>query len=176
LTEINSGIAPPSVLNVNPGQPVELRVAKRTNDDYVPPRSHTTAFGGAGHRLGAPVPNIGSAGSSQQSAMPGSFPSPSTTQNTVRQPESLTTRFEVDQTKPMTSIQLRLADGTRMVCRMNLTHTIQDIRNFINASHPENLTRPYTIGTTFPNRTLDNNSSTIEAAGLANSVVVQRWV
>ncbi|KAM6499406.1 SEP domain containing protein [Amanita muscaria] len=176
LTEINSGIAPPSVLNVNPGQPVELRVAKRTNDDYVPPRSHTTAFGGAGHRLGAPVPNIGSAGSSQQSAMPGSFPSPSTTQNTVRQPESLTTRFEVDQTKPMTSIQLRLADGTRMVCRMNLTHTIQDIRNFINASHPENLTRPYTIGTTFPNRTLDNNSTTIEAAGLANSVVVQRWV
>jgi UBX domain-containing protein 1 len=36
--------------------------------------------------------------------------------------------------------------------------------------------RPYTIGTTFPNRTLDDNSATIEAPGLRNSVIVQRWV
>ncbi len=65
--------------------------------------------------------------------------------------ESLSTRFEVDQTLPTTSVQIRLADGTRylvlllfgfpwkpdisirMVCRMNLTHTVQDLRNFINA-------------------------------------------
>jgi UBX domain-containing protein 1 len=59
---------------------------------------------------------------------------------------------------------------------MNLTHKVQDIRNFINASRPENLTRPYTIGTTFPNRTLDDDTQTVEAAGLVNSVVVQRWV
>ncbi len=43
------------------------------------------------------------------------------------------------------------------------------------SSRPENNTRPYTIGTTFPNRTLDNDSVTIEAAGLLNSVIVQRW-
>ena len=35
--------------------------------------------------------------------------------------------------------------------------------------------RPYMIGTTFRNRTLDDLDVTIEAAGLANSVVVQRW-
>jgi UBX domain-containing protein 1 len=104
--------APPSILNVNPGQPVELRVAKRTNEDYAPPQSHAKTFSGTGHRLGAPVPNVTGAGSgSETSAMPGSFP-PST-QEDSRQPERITTRFEVDQTKPMTSIQLRLADGTR---------------------------------------------------------------
>jgi len=59
---------------------------------------------------------------------------------------------------------------------MNLTHTVGDIRNFINASRPENLTRAYTIGTTFPTRVLDNDAETIQAAGLVNSVVVQRWV
>jgi len=59
---------------------------------------------------------------------------------------------------------------------MNLTHSVLDIRNFINASRPENLSRPYTIGTTFPNRILDDNTMSIEAAGLMNSVVVQRWV
>jgi hypothetical protein len=44
------------------------------------------------------------------------------------------------------------------------------------SSRPENNVRPYTIGTTFPNRTLEDDSSTIEAAGLRNSVIVQRWV
>ena len=44
------------------------------------------------------------------------------------------------------------------------------------SSRPENNLRPYTIGTTFPNRTLDNDSTTIDAAGLRNSVIVQRWV
>ncbi len=103
--------APPSILNVLPGQPVELRVAKRTTEDYVPPQKK--AFSGAGHRLGAPVPTFTSAGS-QASTMPGSFPGSSS--SNTREPEereSLNTRFEVDQTKPMTSIQLRLADGTR---------------------------------------------------------------
>lgn len=49
------------------------------------------------------------------------------------------------------------------------------ILRVIHSSRPENLTRPYTIGTTFPNRTLDDDSVTIEGAGLVNSVVVQRW-
>jgi len=171
LEEIHSGRAPPSVLNVLPGQPVELRVAKRTTEDYVAPRG-TGVFTGSGNRLGAPVPFT------ESSSMPGSFPSTSIITSTpaaALDRESVSTRFEVDQTLPTTSVQIRLADGTRMVCRMNYTHTVQDLRNFINASRPENLTRPYTIGTTFPNRTLDDNSVTIKDAGLANSVVVQRW-
>lgn len=43
------------------------------------------------------------------------------------------------------------------------------------SSRPENLVRPYTIGTTFPNRVLEDDSATIQGAGLVNSVVVQRW-
>ena len=43
-------------------------------------------------------------------------------------------------------------------------------------SRPENHARPYVIMTTFPNKTLEDNGQTIEAAGLVNSVVVQRWV
>jgi hypothetical protein len=44
------------------------------------------------------------------------------------------------------------------------------------SSRPENNTRAYTIGTMFPNHMLDDDSLTIEAAGLTNSVIVQRWV
>ncbi|KAF5361436.1 hypothetical protein D9758_006167 [Tetrapyrgos nigripes] len=176
LEEIQAGRAPPSILNVEPGEPVELRVAQRTSEDWTP---SSTPFSGTGHRLGAPVPEI-SSGSGTSSNMPGSFPSGSTAGSNETGPStgerpSMNTLFAVDQTQPTTSVQIRLADGTRMVCRMNLTHTVLDLRNFINASRPENLTRPYTIGTTFPNRTLDDMTQTIEAAGLKNSVVVQRW-
>jgi len=177
LAEINSGHAPPSILNVRPGQHVELRVAKRTNEDYVPPKG-SKAFSGSGNRLGSVVPNFVGANDSTSIPMPGSFPSAATSTaspaSAVDRTE-ITTKFEVDQSQPTTSVQIRLADGTRMVCRMNLTHTVADIRNFINASRPENLARPYTIGTTFPNRTLEDNMATIQGAGLVNSVIVQRW-
>lgn len=46
---------------------------------------------------------------------------------------------------------------------------------YLISSRSENRARPYTIGTTFPNRTLEDNTQSIEAAGLVNSVVVQRW-
>ncbi|GBE88893.1 UBX domain-containing protein [Sparassis crispa] len=184
LAEINSGRAPPHVLNVLPGQPVELRVVKRLQDDFVPSaKVQARTFSGHGHRLGSPVPSFApapaaSGSSSGGGAMPGSFPL-----STSRSPappaaerSSINTRFEVNQTLPTTSVQIRLADGTRMVCRMNLSHTVGDIRNFINASRPENNTRPYTIQTTFPTRILEDDAQTVEAAGLVNSVVVQRWV
>jgi len=176
LDEINSGRAPPSILNVAPGQPVELRVARRVDEEYRPSQSSAPrTFTGSGNRLGSPVPAVSSGSTS--TSMPGNFP---TAPSSAPEPpesarSSIQTRFEVDQSQPATSIQLRMADGTRMVCRMNLTHTIGDIRNFINASNPANAARAYTIGTTFPNRTLENNAETIKDAGLANSVIVQRW-
>ncbi|KAJ4001223.1 hypothetical protein F5050DRAFT_1796785 [Lentinula boryana] len=174
LAEIQSGRAPPSLLNINPGDPVELRVSKRTDENFVPPKPD--AFSGSGHRLGAPVPEFTGASSSGGLVLPGSFTdTPPVPSSTMAEPTSVNARFEVDQSKPMTSVQIRLTDGTRMVCRMNLTHTVSDLRNFINASRPENLTRPYTIGTSFPNRTLDDLNATIEQAGLKNSVVVQKW-
>jgi len=184
LSEINAGLAPPSILEVLPGQPVELRVSRRTEEDYVAmPRR---GFAGAGSRLGGVV--LEPATAQQQVGMPGAFPASgrlsaatapapaaAASSRTTRDPESVATRFSVDQSKPTTSVQVRLADGTRIVARMNLDHTVRDLRNFINASRPENITRPYTIGTTFPNRTLDDDNLTIEAAGLLNSVIVQRW-
>ncbi|KAH9054704.1 hypothetical protein EDB87DRAFT_1645918 [Lactarius vividus] len=179
LSEINAGRAPPSILDVLPGQPVELRVARRTEEDYV--AAPRRGFAGAGSRLGGVVPEP--APPAQQFGMPGSFPAlgggplatPAPAASRSRDPETVATRFSVDQSKPTTSVQVRLADGTRIVARMNLDHTVRDLRNFINASRPENNTRAYTIGTTFPNRTLDNDNVTIEGAGLLNSVIVQRW-
>lgn len=109
--------APPSILNVQPGQHVELRVTKRTEEDYVPPKG-TKLFSGEGHRLGAVVPDF-STGTSGTS-MPGSFPSSanastSAARGSSEDKPSISPKFEVDQTLPTTSVQIRLADGTRFV-------------------------------------------------------------
>lgn len=88
--------APPSILNVSVGQRVDVQVQKRTEEDYVPPP--LKPFHGTGNRLGAPTSASASASTSA-----------------TRVPASITTRFAVDQTLPTTSVQVRLADGTRCV-------------------------------------------------------------
>jgi len=185
LRSIQQGTAPLDLMNIRYGQRVTVNVITKLGEAYVPPkRGH---FSGSGNRLGAPTPSgssgaapSGSSGAAPSgSSMPGSFPIGSSSgagSITSVERQSINTHFEVDQTQPTTSVQIRLADGTRMPCRMNLNHTVGNIRAFMNASRPENLTRPYTIGTTFPNRTLEDDTQTIQAAGLVNSVIVQRWV
>ena len=112
---LSASHAPPSILNVRTGQHVELRVAKRVNEDYEPPKG-TRTFGGSGHRLGGVLPEVGSHASF--SSMPGSFPSGGDvlkvkSSSSEDSKPSFSTKFEVDQTQPMTTIQIRLADGTR---------------------------------------------------------------
>ncbi|PIN18703.1 Protein tyrosine phosphatase SHP1/Cofactor for p97 ATPase-mediated vesicle membrane fusion [Handroanthus impetiginosus] len=80
----------------------------------------------------------------------------------------------VEETQPSTSIQLRLADGTRMISRFNNYHTIRDVRGFIDASRPDG-PRTYQLQSMgFPPKQLTNLDQTIEEAGIANSVVIQK--
>jgi len=173
LNEINTGHAPPSILNVRVGQPVELRVARRITEDYqAPPPRPAGPFAGSGNRLGSPAPAVAPA-ATPVPPIPGAFPTPNDP-TAAATAAAIRPMFEVNSSQPTTSIQVRLADGSRMVSRMNLTHTVGDIRSFITASGNA-AGRAFTIQTTFPNRVLDDDSLTIEKAGLANSVIVQRW-
>ena len=69
--------------------------------------------------------------------------------------------------------QIRLSDGTRLVSKFNHTHTVGDIRNFINLSRPGAPTA-YALMTTFPNKVLSEEGSSIADAGLLNACIVQR--
>ncbi|TPX42883.1 hypothetical protein SeMB42_g04548 [Synchytrium endobioticum] len=170
LRAINNGRAPTHLLNVAYGQPVEVKVAHRIQEDYKPPpRKPASPFGGSGYRLGAPVPGEASSASST-AAIPGSFPVSTTAATTPQLP----LQFSVDGNLPATSIQIRLADGTRMVAKFNLTHTVGDIRRFINHSRPGLTGTPYVLMTTFPNKELTDENATIQASGLVNSVIMQK--
>jgi UBX domain-containing protein 1 len=85
------------------------------------------------------------------------------------------TTLEVDGTKPVTTLQIRLGDGTRQTARFNHTHTIADIRSWINAGNPGMASRNYVLMTTFPSKELSEEGMTIEEAKLMGSVVVQKW-
>ncbi|OWM83374.1 plant UBX domain-containing protein 4-like [Punica granatum] len=81
----------------------------------------------------------------------------------------------VDDSKPVTSVQLRLADGTRLIAQFNHHHTINDVRRFIDASRPGG-SRNYQLQMMgFPPKVLTDFDQTIEQAGLANSVVIQKF-
>ncbi|KAF8160112.1 hypothetical protein K438DRAFT_1985917 [Mycena galopus ATCC 62051] len=216
LAAINAGHAPPSILNLCYGQRFDVQVTQRTSDDYVPPPPKP--FSGSSNRLGAPVRRLFHMIYYRSGiCSDGEWP----VETHLQGQQSLLGAVDkklanpnggVDQTQPTTSVPIRLADGTRIFCRMNLTHTLRDLRNFINGSplpvpplsihflcnsealpppslfhppfcstlyliiiyivltpvlpsaRPENLTRHYTIGTAFLNRTLDNSAATIKEA------------
>ncbi|BEI82773.1 hypothetical protein CcaverHIS002_0306410 [Cutaneotrichosporon cavernicola] len=140
----------------------------RTDEKYVSAPKVFRSFGGEGNRLGSITPEISGANTPvhRASPIPGAFPS--TPAAAPKQDEG---KIEVDASKPATNVQLRLSDGSRLVARVNLTHTVGDLRNYINAARPTN--REYILQTTFPPRELPD-TETVEQAKLQNAVVIQR--
>ncbi|CAK8538496.1 unnamed protein product [Lathyrus sativus] len=144
--------------------PVRLSLTRRDENypESVKPRN--TPFRGVGRTLGDRS-SSGEAASEpiQTAASASSFTVPVPTMGLV-----------VDESQPVTSIQLRLADGTRMVSRFNHRHTIRDVRAFIDASRTGGA-RSYQLQTMgFPPKQLTDLDQTIEQAGIANSVVIQK--
>ncbi|KAL1410945.1 protein phosphatase regulator [Vanrija albida] len=164
LAAIHAGRAPVSLFNVSYDQPLELVVQQRTNEDYKQAPKVSKPFSGGGNRLGSPVPAVAGA-SSSAAAAPAAAPAAAAAPGTA---PSIT----LDASKPATSVQLRLADGSRLVARVNLDHTVGDLRAFVAASRPD--PRPFILQTTFPSRELAD-AETVAEAKLANAVVVQRY-
>lgn len=134
LEAINSGRAPLSLLNVRFGQSVELMVARRTNEKYVPPPPPPVQpFGGTGNRLGAPAPERPTP---PESAMPAASAGTAAAPSTAPQ---------VDASQPTTQIQVRLPDGQRLIAKLNQGHTVGDLRQYIqayvHATHPDTVRR-----------------------------------
>lgn len=115
LQAIQSGRAPPSLFGVRYDQPLQVEVEQRTNEDYVPPPKVFKGFEGEGNRLGSVVPDIGgAAGSSGTGAGAGVGAGAAAGAGTGQgQAQGTSSSFELDSGKPMTSIQVRLADGSK---------------------------------------------------------------
>ncbi|WRX25847.1 UBX domain - like 10 [Theobroma cacao] len=128
---------------------------------FEPEKQRHVAFQGVGRTLGS---------SSSTSAAP----EPTISSTPLNTPPNPTPAVVVDESLPSTSIQLRLADGTRMIAQFNFHQTVDDIRAFINASRPGSAINYQLQIMGFPPKLLTDPTQTIEQAGLANSVVIQK--
>jgi UBX domain-containing protein 1 len=86
---------------VRHGQPVEVRVVKRQEEDYTPPpKAPPKPFEGTGNRLGSPAAYT----PPTTTSTPGAFPSSSSSSNAPP---------TVDESQATTNIQIRLGDGSK---------------------------------------------------------------
>jgi len=81
---------------------------------------------------------------------------------------------EIDPSQPQTTIQIRLADGTRLVAQFNLSSTMESVYSFLSNARPTD-GREFVLQTIFPMRVLERSAKTIEEEGLKNGTVVMRW-
>merc|ERR1719445_584480 len=86
------------------------------NEEYKPPKKTMVPFSGQGHTLG-----------STSSSMEVGEPAPPTNTNTAAS-------VVVDESKPKTTLQIRLKDGTRVRKEFNHTHTVGEVHSVVSSS------------------------------------------
>ncbi|KAJ2364981.1 protein phosphatase regulator, partial [Coemansia sp. RSA 2610] len=73
-------------------------------------------------------------------------------------------------------VQIRLADGARLVAQANPSHTIGDLRAYVISQRPETAQRPFAFKTMMPPKVLNNDATSIKDAGIANAAIAQYFV
>ncbi|RXN23271.1 UBX domain-containing 2A-like isoform X1 [Labeo rohita] len=79
---------------------------------------------------------------------------------------------ELNEDLPVTSLQIWLADGQRLVQRFNLCHRISDVQHFVEQA--QRTDAPFILTTSLPYRELRDEGQSLKEADLANAVIVQR--
>ena len=81
--------------------------------------------------------------------------------------------LNVDTSKPITTLQVRLSSGGRLIVKLNETHTVGDLRQYIRLVNPET-PRNFSLHTTFPNKEHNNDSATLKEAELIGAAILMR--
>ena len=148
LSQIRGGRAPLHIMNVAPGQEVDVQVVPH-EEAYVKPKKQYKAFEGSGNRLGSPTPGVSGA-----SPMPGSFSQAAPAASTNQPPTS-----QVDDSKPTITLRISLGTGTRLTARFNTDQTMGDVYDF--ARRAETSGRNFVLQTTFPTKEFTDQSQVL---------------
>lgn len=144
---------------------VNLSMEDHRHEEYSLPKKIIEAFSGAGHRLGSPTPGIVINQDSKGK--------PSEEENKKNEVEAQSI-LQLNESEPTTNIQIRLADGSRLVLKMNHTHTVGDIRRYIVTARPQYSASVFALLTAFPSKELNEDSITLKDANILNSAIIQK--
>ena len=163
---IRQGRAPLHLMGVRPDQPIDVQLVKH-DDDYVAPPKKYKPFSGSGHRLGSPVPGTSTSTETATPAPPPAVASATSAPPTVN----------VDASQPTLSLRIQLADGTRLPARLNATHTIGDVYDFITRASTNGAGREWVVATTFPNKDHTDKEQVLGemAEFKRGGMAVQKW-
>ncbi|XP_068144785.1 NSFL1 cofactor p47 [Drosophila tropicalis] len=163
LETVMRGEIPQELLEM--GRMVNVDVEDHRHEDFKRQPVPQT-FKGSGQQLGSPVANIvTNKGPSAAALSPAEAANQETTARNA---------INLNSAEPSTTLQIRLADGSRLAAQFNLTHTVSDIRRFIQTARPQYSESHFVLVSSFPTRELSDESSTIEKAGLKNAALMQR--
>ncbi|XP_034018313.1 UBX domain-containing protein 2A [Thalassophryne amazonica] len=135
---------------------LEISVEDLTEETYVPKKKVFHPFSGRGYRLGSVAPRVVAR-------------SPSVHEDGESPPIPLVT---LNHALPVTSLQIWLADGRRLVQRFNLSHRIADVQDFV--TRCQRNCPPFILTTSLPSIELTDKELSLEEADLANAVIIQR--
>jgi len=159
LNSVEKGEIPSELRQAARGSEVHVNIEDHRQEEFVKPALKVAAFSGKGQMLGSPVPHVVRDRSSQP-PQASSAPPP---------------ELHIDESQPVTTLQIRLSDGTRLISKFNHSHTVANIRQMIKQSRPGS-DNNFVLMTTFPNRELTDETKTLQEANLLNAVIVQRKI
>ncbi|XP_034176875.1 NSFL1 cofactor p47 [Osmia lignaria lignaria] len=161
LETVKRGEIPAEIRQQIQGTEARLDMEDHRHETYVPPKAKVKVFTGKGHMLGSPSPaTVGM-------TIPADLADQTANESQAKK------QLNLDESKPVTTLQIRLADGTSVKVQLNLTHTINDLRQYIIAMRPQYAMREFSLLTAYPTKELVENK-TIEEAGLQNTTIIQR--
>ncbi|CAG9863583.1 unnamed protein product [Phyllotreta striolata] len=158
LDAIRQGEIPPELRQG--ATEVHLAMEDHRMEAFRTGKNKRAAFQGTGYTLGSPAPTVIGTGNEEEKS-----------DCEAKAKEQL----KLDGSKPVTSLQIRLADGSRLQGQFNHQHTVAEIRNYIQHARPQYQSRAFNLLTAYPAKVLDD-AQTLEAAGLLNATIMQKLV
>jgi len=161
LASVMKGSIPPELVKEAKGGEVHVDMEDHREEEFVKPKVRAKPFQGSGNVLGSIAPSV---------APPAANPSldPAQAESAAQE------KVKLDSSQPVANIQVRLADGSRLVVKLNHNHTVADLRTYINTARPQYDGVEFLLLTTFPSKELTDSAATIASAGLVGAAVMQR--
>ena len=161
LRDVAEGLVPRELeesAEARNGGAFHLELVDRRGEEWQPPSF--TAFGGSGQSLGTTA------------SAP--YTEPEKKEEVVAEVKEEESPISVDATRPTTTLQIRLANGTRLKEKFNLTHTVSDLETLVRARSGTNSNFALLSG--YPPKPLILKNQTIQDAQLQNASLSQKLI
>jgi UBX domain-containing protein 1 len=167
LRLMNDRRVPPELVGLSRGREVHIEMMK-FESKWEQPKREFKAFRGSGQTLSS----ASSSSASSSSAASGSTSSSASRSSTSSSTSKPTASFSLDESKPTTRIAIRCLDGSRVVGTFNLTHSVAQVRAWLESQGKGGYGCRLVVAG-MPPRELSDDAQTVEAAGLQNGAINQ---